>query len=345
MKTVNIGLIGAGRIGQLHARNIISSPYMELKAVSDVQLDHLKGTEIERSVEIMTTNPDELFSNRDIDAIFICSSTDTHAAFIKAAALAGKHIFCEKPISFHVTETKGALNIVNEAGVKFQVGFNRRYDKHFRRVQECVQAGAIGAPHIIRVSSRDPEAPPLSYVERSGGMFMDMTIHDFDMVRYLSGSEVTEVSVKAANLVDSRIGEVGDVDTAIITLMLENGAIAVIDNSRQAAYGYDQRVEVFGSLGSVSADNERKTNVQISTKDTVTLDLPKHFFLDRYEQAYKDEVAEFATAILEDQPLRCTGEDGYKAELLALAAKQSWLENRPVAVKDVEVLEEHAKSE
>ncbi|KHF41355.1 inositol 2-dehydrogenase [Halalkalibacter okhensis] len=335
MKKVSIGIIGAGRIGQLHASNILNSSLLQLIAISDVYTDHLKGTIYEQQVPIITNHSEELINNPEIDAIFICSSTDTHALYIKAAARAGKHIFCEKPVSFEIEETKEALQVVEEAGVKFQVGFNRRFDKHFRRVHEVVKSGKIGEPHIIKVSSRDPEAPPEEYVKRSGGMFMDMTIHDFDMVRYLSGSEVTEVSVNAANLVDPMFGTHGDVDTALITLTFENGAMAMIDNSRQAVYGYDQRVEVFGSNGVVSAENEAQTNVQIATKDSVELDHPKYFFLDRYKDAYVEEIKEFAEAILEDKPLTCSGEDGYKAELLALAAKRSWEEKRSVSLTEV----------
>ncbi|WP_158737283.1 inositol 2-dehydrogenase [Alteribacillus sp. YIM 98480] len=335
MNMLNVGIIGAGRIGQLHASNILSSSLLNLKGISDIHIEHLKGTIYEQKVPVITTDPEKIFQDPEVDAVFICSSTDTHLNFIKSAAKAGKHILCEKPISFNLGETEEALQAVKEAGVKFQVGFNRRFDKHFRKVCDTVQAGKIGSPHIIKVSSRDPEPPPEEYVKRSGGMFMDMTIHDFDMVRYLSGSEVIDVSVKAANLVDPMFGKNGDVDTAVITLTFENGAIAVIDNSRQAVYGYDQRIEVFGDSGAVSAENEAQTNVQIATKESVTIDHPKHFFLDRYKDAYIEEINQFAKAILEDKPLLCTGEDGYKAELLALAASVSWKEKRSVSLSEV----------
>ncbi|MFS0637958.1 inositol 2-dehydrogenase [Mesobacillus foraminis] len=335
MKKVTVGIIGAGRIGQLHADNILGSQLYNLKALSDIQVEHLKGTHYENLVPVITTNPQDIFTDSEIDAVFICSSTDTHAEYIKAAARAGKHIFCEKPISFNIEETRKALEVVKEAGVKFQVGFNRRYDKHFRKVRETVQAGVIGTPHVIKVCSRDPEAPPEAYVQRSGGMFIDMTIHDFDMVRYLSGSNVTEVSVAAANLVDPMFGVNGDIDTAIITLKFENGALAVIDNSRQAVYGYDQRIEVFGDKGVVSAENETQTNIRISTKESIASDHPKYFFLDRYKDAYVEEINDFAKAILEDGPLVCTGEDGYQAELLAVAAHVSWKEARTVSLTEL----------
>jgi len=337
MKRISVGIIGAGRIGQLHAKNILNSDLLYLKTIADIKIDHLKDTKIGINVPVITTNPEKIFADPDIDAVFICSSTDTHANYIKKAAIAGKHIFCEKPISFNLQDTKDALRVVQDAGVKFQSGFNRRFDKNFRKVYENVRTGKIGTPHIIKVSSRDPEAPPEEYIKTSGGMFMDMTIHDFDMVRFLSGSEVVEVSVKAANLVDPVFKKYDDVDTAIITLKLESGAIAVIDNSREAVYGYDQRIEVFGNKGVISANNEYQTNIQISTKESTTLDNPKHFFLDRYKDAYVEEVNEFAQAIIEDNPLSCTGEDGYKAELLAFAARLSWKENRTVSISELAI--------
>ena len=205
MDKVTVGIIGAGRIGQLHANNILGSGLFQLKAISDISVDHLKGTQLEQRVSVITTDSEDIFKDPEIDAVFICSSTDTHTQFIKAAAKAGKHIFCEKPISFNIEETNEALQVVQEAGIKFQVGFNRRFDKHFRKVYETVRAGKIGKPHIIKITSRDPQAPDESYIKRSGGMFMDMTIHDFDMIRYLSGSEVVDVFVKAANLIDPNV--------------------------------------------------------------------------------------------------------------------------------------------
>lgn len=338
MKKVTVGIIGAGRIGQLHANNILNSDLLCLKAISDIKLDHLSGTNIEKNVDLITKNPEEIFADQEIDVVFICSSTDTHADFIKKAALAGKHIFCEKPVSFDLNDTKAALKVVEESGVLFQAGFNRRFDKNFRRVYDTIQAGKIGDPHIIKVTSRDPGAPPEDYIKTSGGMFMDMTIHDFDMVRFLANSNVVDISVKAANLVDPVFKKYDDVDTAIITLTFENGAIGVIENSREAVYGYDQRIEVFGNKGVVSAENERQTNMQLSTKDGTYSENPKHFFLERYKDAYVDEINQFAASILNGSALTCTGDDGYQAELLAYAARLSWKENRTVIMKELELI-------
>jgi myo-inositol 2-dehydrogenase / D-chiro-inositol 1-dehydrogenase len=335
MSKVTVGIIGAGRIGQLHANNIFGSTKFHLKAIADVTIEHLKGTNFERNVPVITNRWEDLTEDAEIDAIFICTPTNTHVRLITEIAKSGKHIFCEKPISFNIKETEKALEVVREANVKFQIGFNRRFDKHFRKVFDIVRAGKVGTPHIIKITSRDPEAPSENYIEHSGGMFMDMTIHDFDMIRYLSGNEVVEVSVKAANLIDPKFARYNDVDTAIITLTFADGSLGVIDNSRQAVYGYDQRIEVFGNKGVVSAENERYTNVQLSTKESVSIDHPKHFFLDRYKDAFIEEINEFATAILEDQPISCTGEDGLKAELIALAAQISHKEGRSVSLSEM----------
>lgn len=336
MKKVTVGIIGAGRIGQLHAENIINLSNMTLKALSDINVSHLAETRFEAIVPVITTETDTLFNDPDIDAIFICSSTDTHCEYIKKAARAGKHIFCEKPISFSINETREALKVVEEAGVKMQIGFNRRYDKHFKHLHDVVKAGKIGQPHIIKITSRDPETPPEEYIKRSGGMFMDMTIHDFDMVRYLASCEVKQVFVSTGNLIDPKFERNDDVDTALITLTFEDGSLALIDNSRQAVYGYDQRIEVFGDKGVVTADNEQKTNVRIATKETVLLDHPKYFFLDRYTDAFVAEINHFADAILNDKPLLSTGEDGLQAQRLAVAARLSWKENRPVLLTEIE---------
>lgn len=343
MGRVNVGIIGAGRIGLLHANNIMKSNLLSLQAIADINIDHLIEGEWQDRVPMITTDVNHVFDHPEIDAVFICSSTNTHVEYIERAAMAGKHIFCEKPISFNLKQTKQALKVVEDHGVKFQSGFNRRYDVHFRKVFESVRENKVGEPHIVKISSRDPAPPAEEYVKHSGGMFMDMTIHDFDMARYLVNSEVIEVSAKAANLVDPMFLKFDDVDTAIITLTFENGALAVIDNSRQAVYGYDQRIEVFGSRGVVSVDNELQSNLQISTNKGTTLDNPKYFFLERYKEAYEEEVNSFARSLLEDLPISCTGIDGYKAELLAYAANISLQEKRAVNITELELAQFNAK--
>ena len=253
-KKLRIGVIGAGRIGKLHANNLASRvPNAELAAVSDVYEPAAKELAEKLGVPAYYSDYHKILEDPTIDAVFICSSTDTHSPISMEAAKAGKHIFCEKPIDHDIDKIRPVLEEVKKAGVKYQVGFNRRFDRNFKHVHDVVQAGGIGDVHIVKVTSRDPEAPPLSYVKVSGGIFVDMTIHDFDMVRYLSGSEVEEVSAFGACLVNPEIGQAGDVDTCIITLKFANGALGVIDNSRQAVYGYDQRIEVFGSKGCITA--------------------------------------------------------------------------------------------
>lgn len=343
MRRINVGIIGAGRIGLLHANNIIKSNLLSLQAIADINIDHLMESGWQDKVTMITTNVNDIFNHPDIDAVFICSSTNTHVEYIERAAIAGKHIFCEKPISFNLKETKHALKIVKEKGVKFQSGFNRRYDVHFRKVFESVRENKVGEPHIVKISSRDPSPPTEEYVKHSGGLFMDMTIHDFDMARYLMNSEVIEVSAKAANLVDPMFLKFNDVDTAIITLTFENGALAVIDNSRQAVYGYDQRIEVFGSSGVVSVDNELQSNLQISTNKGTILDNPKYFFLERYKEAYVEEINCFARSLLDNLPVSCTGEDGYKAELLAHAANISLQNKSAVKLSELELVENNVE--
>ena len=259
-KALRVGVIGAGRIGSLHAANLKGRvPEAELAAISDVYEPAAKDLAEELSVPVYKSDYREILKDPAIDAVFVCSSTDTHSQVSIDAARAGKHIFCEKPIDHDLDKIKAVLSEVERAGVKYQVGFNRRFDRNFMRVREAVQNGEIGDVHIVRITSRDPKAPPIPYVKVSGGMFVDMTIHDFDMARYLSGSEVTEVSAFGACLIDPQIGQAGDVDTCVIALQFENGALGMIDNSRQAVYGYDQRVEVFGSKGCVMAENETPT--------------------------------------------------------------------------------------
>lgn len=323
-KKLKIGIIGAGRIGKLHANNLVNRvPDAELVAVSDVYAPAAKELAEKLNVPNWYDDYHKILENPDVEAVFICSSTDTHSPISIEAARAGKHIFCEKPIDHDLDKIKVVLEEVEKAGVKYQVGFNRRFDRNFKHVHEVVQNGGIGDVQIVKVTSRDPEAPPLSYVKVSGGIFVDMTIHDFDMVRYLSGSEVTEVSAVGACLVNPEIGAAGDVDTCIITLRFANGALGVIDNSRQAVYGYDQRIEVFGSKGCITADNETPNNTTLYTADGVTKEKPLWFFLERYNDAFIAEENAFVDACLNDHPTAVGAFDGLQPVRIAIAAKES----------------------
>lgn len=335
---LKIGIIGAGRIGKLHAENIVNNfKNVEIKAIADVFAEKIEDWAKSIGVENVYKDHRDILNDEEIKAVLICSSTNTHAAITIEAANAGKHIFCEKPIDFDVKKIQEALDAVDKAGVKFQIGFNRRFDHNFKKAREIVQEGKIGTPHIIKITSRDPQAPPIEYVKVSGGLFVDMTIHDFDMVRYLSGSEVEEVYTNAAVLVDPAIGEAGDVDTAIITLKFKNGAIGVIDNSRQAVYGYDQRVEVFGSLGTVNVENDTDTTAVLSTADRVESDKPQYFFLERYKDSFVAELKEFFEAIINDTETPVTGKDGLIPVLIGIAARKSYDENRPVRIDEIEI--------
>ena len=334
-KKLRIGVIGAGRIGKLHANNLKNAvPGAAVTAISDVNLLSAKALAATLGVGKVYQEYQQLLDDPDVDAVFICASTDMHSPISIAAARAGKHIFCEKPIDHDLGKIEEVLKAVKEAGVKYQVGFNRRFDRNFKKVRETVREGKIGDVHIVRVTSRDPEAPPPSYVKTSGGIFVDMTIHDFDMVRYLTGSEVEEVSVFGAVLVDPAIGEAGDVDTCVINLRFKNGALGVIENSRQAVYGYDQRVEVFGSKGAISAQNETANNTVLLTKEAVTMEKPLWFFLERYNDAFIQEAKEFVEACLQGKETPVGAYDGLQPVKIAIAARKSWqLGGQPVKVE------------
>jgi myo-inositol 2-dehydrogenase/D-chiro-inositol 1-dehydrogenase len=333
-KKIKIGIIGAGRIGKLHAENIIKNfSEVEVTAIADIFADKIKDWAINLGIKNVYSDYKKILENPEISAVIICSSTDTHSQITIEAAEAGKNIFCEKPIDYNVDRIHQALDAVKKAGVKFQVGFNRRFDHNFKKVRDLINEGAIGDLQIVKVISRDPAPPSPEYVKVSGGMFLDMTIHDFDMVRYLSGSEVTEVYANAAVLVDKAIGEAGDVDTALISLKFASGAIGVIDNCRQAVYGYDQRVEVLGTKGSIVVANDMPTTVVVNTENAVTSDKPKYFFLERYMDSFTAEMKEFFNSIINNTDTVVSGIDGLKPVLIGLAAKKSHEEGRLVRLE------------
>ncbi len=334
---MKVGLIGAGRIGKIHAENIaVHLPRVTIARIADIAADKVRDWASGLGITRVGTDAQEVLNDPEIGAVSICSSTDTHADLVSAAAARGKHVFCEKPVDLTVARVRKALADVKKAGVKLQVGFNRRFDHNFRRIRELVQQGAVGQPHIVRITSRDPAPPPPEYVKVSGGIFLDMTIHDFDMARYLTGSDAVEVYAKGAVLVDPAIGRAGDVDTAVVTLTFANGCIGVIDNSRRAAYGYDQRVEVFGSKGALSCGNDTPSSVQLSNESGVSGDKPLYFFLERYRQAFIDEMRAFFDTVLDGKPCPVGDIDGLKPLLMGFAAKKSVAEGRPVKISEVE---------
>ncbi len=336
MKQLNIGIIGAGRIGKVHMESITYNvPTARVLGITDVFKDALPGLAEKYGIPKIYNDYKEMLADDEIDAVLVCSSTDTHADISIEAAQAGKHVFCEKPVDLTPEKVKAVNAAVEKAGVKLQVGFNRRFDHNFAHVRSLINDGKVGNLELIKITSRDPEPPSAEYAAVSGGMFLDMTIHDFDMARFLAGSDVTEVYVNATCLVDPAIGEAGDVDTAIINLKFENGALGVIDNSRRAAYGYDQRIEVFGSLGAAMAANDTPTNVTVMNAEGVSTDKPLYFFLERYMQSFRDEMIQFVDAVLNDKPTPTTGLDGLNSILVALAAKKSVAEGRAVKISEI----------
>lgn len=339
MGILKIGVVGCGRIGKLHINNLINSvPGVQVVAAADPMLDKSGAREwlAERKITNVSTDFMDVINNPEVDVVFVCSSTDTHCDVSMAAVQAGKHVFCEKPIDYDIDKIKKLLALVEEKGVKFQVGFNRRFDHNHKAVADAVKDGTIGDPHIVIVSSRDPEPPPASYVAVSGGIFYDMMIHDFDMARFLAGSEVTEVNAIGSVLVDPGIGEAGDVDTALVTLKFENGAIGVIDNSRKAVYGYDQRVEVFGSEGCAEDQNDTPNTAVLSTADGAVHGVAYKVMWDRYTGAFVAEMQAFADAVINDKETPVTGEDGLYPVLMAAAATRSLHEGRPVKISEIE---------
>ena len=335
---VTVGIIGAGRIGKVHTESICN--YVRnarIKTVADPYMnDTTRDWLLSMGVGGTTTDYKEILNDPEIDAVLICSSTNTHSPISLEAIAAGKHVFCEKPIDHDLGKIKQVVEALKGSNIKYQVGFNRRHDHNFAAVKQAIADGKVGDVHIIKITSRDPEPPSAEYAAVPGGMFLDMTIHDFDMVRFLAGCDAEEIYVQSAVLVDPAIGEAGDVDTAVITLKMENGAIAVIDNSRRAAYGYDQRAEVFGSKGMVATANDTLSTAVVSNAHGVTGEKPLYFFLERYMQSFATEVKGFINAIENDTDTLVGVEDGLKPVLMGLAAKKSVEEHRPVKLSEIQ---------
>ena len=336
VERLHVGIIGAGRIGRVHAETVaFGLPEAKLVSITDVNRDAALQVAERCGIPAVAASSDEIFADPRVDAVLICSSTDTHAALVVEAARAGKHIFCEKQVALDLAKIDAALEAAAQARVKLQVGFNRRFDASFARVRRAVETGEIGTPRLMHIISRDPAPPPVSYVQVSGGIFLDMTIHDFDMARFLIGDEVEEIFVSAGVMVDPQIGAAGDLDTAVILLRFRNGVIGTIDNCRQAAYGYDQRVEILGSLGKIATDNHYPNAAVLSTGSEVRKDRPLNFFMDRYRESFAAELRCFVEAVIHDQPVPVSGEDGRAAVVMGLAARKSYDERRPVRLAEV----------
>ncbi len=329
--TVRFGLLGAGRIGKVHARAVASNPDAELIAVADALPQ--AADEIARAYGAEVRTIDDIEAASDIDAVVICTPTDTHADLIERFARAGKAIFCEKPIDLDVARVEQCLGVVTQAGATLMVGFNRRFDPHFMAVRKAIDDGAIGEIEMVSITSRDPGPPPIAYIGRSGGIFRDMTIHDFDMARFLLGEEPVSVSAHASVLVDKEIGTAGDFDSVSVILSTESGKQCLISNSRRATYGYDQRIEVHGSKGMVAAENQRPVSIEVANAGGYTRPPLHDFFMTRYIEAYANEIARFVEALSSKTDASPSGTDGLRALVLADAALRSVKEGRTVPVK------------
>lgn len=329
--TVRIGVLGVGRIGKMHAGIIArETPGAALAGVFDVNDEAARAVAAEFQVPVMSV--EEMLASTDVDAVAICSSTDTHVELIEKAAAAGKAIMCEKPVSLDLTEVDKALAAVEAAGVPFMVGFNRRFDPTHAAVQRAVADGKVGEPHIARLSSRDPAPPPVEYIKVSGGIFVDMMIHDFDMARFVVGSPVVEVYATGGVRIDPAIGEAGDLDTAVVVLKHDNGTITTIDNSRQAVYGYDQRLEVLGSAGMAMSENPMKDAAIVFTAQGRDGSNLPYFFLDRYMDSYRQEWQAFVRYVQEGGVSPVSGADGRAPVAIGIAAWESVRSGKPVAV-------------
>ena len=328
-----LALLGAGRSGKVHAGAIASDKRAKLIAVADSNQDAARAIADAAGAQVRSI--DEIENSSDVDAVLICTPTNTHADLIERFSRAGKAVFCEKPIDLNIERVRACLDVIKETGGKVMLGFNRRFDPHFAAVRKAIDEGRIGKVEMVTITSRDPGAPPAEYIKVSGGIFRDMTIHDFDMARFLLGEEIATVSASASVLVDPKIGELGDFDSASVILTTASGRQCVISNSRRASYGYDQRIEVHGSDGAVSAENQRPVSIEVASKDGYTRPPLHDFFMTRYTDAYAAEIASFIDAIDGGKAPTPSAEDGLQALALAEAALLSVKEGRTVKVAEV----------
>lgn len=334
---INIGIIGAGRIGKVHAETITRHvPDAKLIAIADAFLnDNIRAWAAEMGLNHVTDNYRDVLGRSDIDAVFICTSTDMHTKISLEAIAAGKHVFCEKPVSLTLEEIYQIQAALESVKVKYQVGFNQRLDENFCAIKEAIITGRIGTPYMVKITSRDPAPPSADYIKASGGLFMDMTIHDFDLCRFLMGCEPIEVMATGVCRIEPKIGEAGDIDIGVATLTMENGAIVMIENSRQCSYGYDQRVEVFGSKGMVYAENQTPTRTIIATSEGVIGPLPEGFFLERYKTSYVKEAIQFIDAVKNDKEVNAGIRDGLMNAVVGLAAQKAMRESRSVKLTEI----------
>lgn len=334
MKRVRLGVLGMGRQGQIHSRNIAYMiPEAELVCASDVSMDRVERIGID-GVELYDDYR-RVLDRDDLDGVVVATSTDTHEEVVRAAADAGLHMICEKPIATTLSAIDELLAVTNRAGVKFMVAFNRRFDPTFARVRALVADGTVGDPMIVNITSRDPEPPHFEYLKVCGGIFFDTAVHDFDMARYLSGLEIEEVYAMGSVLVDERIGSLGDVDTTMISLRFAGGAVGSINNSRRTGFSYDQRVEVMGSKSTAFGGNETPSRAFYIDPAGTHSDVPLYFNMERYPAAFRGEMQGFVDCIRNDTDPPATGHDGRTAVALSMAARRSFEEHRPVRLEEI----------
>ncbi|EKK9390339.1 D-chiro-inositol-2-dehydrogenase IolG2 [Salmonella enterica] len=334
MKKLRCGVIGLGRVGKMHVENMYLLPQLDIICAADYFIEEMSDWLYSVNITSGYKNYQELLQRDDIEAVFIFTSTDMHGEIVTAAAQAGKHIFCEKPLSMNEDEqaSMAVLRKVKEKGVTLQVAFNRRFDPQFHEVFELVRSGKIGRPQMIKITSRDPDLLPHDLIKRIGGLIFDFTMHDFDMARFMMQDEVSEVYVKGNTLIDPSLKNIDDVDTLAVMLTFRNGGYALIDNSRRAVYGYDQRVEVFGSEGMAYADNVSESTVKVFNSQHCIMKNPLPDFTVRYREAYRTEILHFIDSVLHHTPVVCTGEDALLAQRIAIAAQQSLKSGLPVKI-------------
>ena len=328
-----VGLLGAGRIGQVHAAVIAAHEGSTLAAISDVYAP--AAEELAAKYHAQVRSSDEIIADDAINAVLIATSTDTHSDLIEAATQAGKAVMCEKPVDLSLERARACLEVVSATGRPVMIGFNRRFDPSFAAIRDSLAAGQIGKAELLSVTSFDPAPPPVEYIKVSGGMFRDMMIHDFDMTNFIMGETPVSISASGACLVDPKIGRAGDIDTAVVTLSYADGKLAVIKNSRRAAYGYDQRLELLGADGLLQAQNMLENTVVKSTGQGVISAKPTYFFIERYMPAYKAEWAAFVAAVQEGDDMPVSLQDGVQALAMAEAAQRSFDSSRPVRLADV----------
>ncbi|MFT3845853.1 MAG: inositol 2-dehydrogenase [Lacibacter sp.] len=336
MKKIQIGLLGMGRIGKIHFQNIQQyfSNVATVVAVADPLID-VPAIQKQFSSIFFTNDSKEVVLSKDVEAVLICTPTSSHAELLELAIQSGKSVFCEKPMDLSLDRTKALAELAKSTNTKLMMGFNRRFDPDFLHARESVKKGTIGDVQIVKITSRDPGLPPVDYIKNSGGLFMDMAIHDFDMACYIMNKKVAEVFAKGAVRIDKAVGDAGDIDTALTTLTFEDGTYAVIDNSRKAVYGYDQRIEIFGNDGMIQVDNNQHNRNVLYNQSGIHYALPLDFFMDRYAKSYLNEMDFFISALNNNTDMPVGGDDALQATKIAVAAKKSMLEGRPVKLSEI----------